>query len=99
MAPPANAAGGGTDNHGKIGMAIMKRLLLAWVVALGACLWTSLPPAAAQDDPASEIALPGLQSDADAFAAQLKQAFPAGATDDQKAQAQDAVRAALAAGD
>jgi uncharacterized protein YfaS (alpha-2-macroglobulin family) len=77
----------------------MRRLWLVMAFVLGAGLCGSMPPKAlAQDDPASEIDLPGLQSDADAFAAQLKQAFPAGATDDQKSQANDAAQAALQTG-
>jgi hypothetical protein len=78
---------------------MMKRLWLVMAFVLGAGLCgVVLPPALAQDDPASEIALPGLQSDADAFVAQLKQAFPAGATDDQKSQASDAAQASLQSG-
>ena len=74
--------------------------LMRVAFALGACLWLGALPALAQDDDAtSEIALPGLQSDAEAFAAKLKQAFPAGATDDQKQQASDAANAALHSGD
>ena len=73
---------------------------MRWVAfALGACLVFSMPPAMAQGDPRGEIALPGLQSDADAFAAKLRQAFPAGATDDQKSEASDAADAALQSGD
>ena len=76
------------------------RRLAQWVgFALGACLVLGVPPAMAQDAASDEIALPGLQSDADAFAAKLRQAFPAGASDDQKSQASDAANAALQSGD
>jgi uncharacterized protein YfaS (alpha-2-macroglobulin family) len=83
----------------------MRRLVqrLAFVarvfLVLGACLLPGSPLASAQNDPSDEIALPGLQSDADAFAAQLRQAFPAGASDDQKQQASDAANAAAQSGD
>jgi uncharacterized protein YfaS (alpha-2-macroglobulin family) len=77
----------------------MKRLWLAMAFVLGLGLSGAVRMSLAQDDPASEIDLPGLQSDADAFAAKLKQAFPAGASDDQKSQASDAAQAALQSGD
>jgi len=64
-----------------------------------ACLLLGVPAAVAQGDASDEIALPGLQADADGFAAKLRQAFPAGASDDQKQQASDAATAALQSGD
>jgi uncharacterized protein YfaS (alpha-2-macroglobulin family) len=76
----------------------MKRLVWRLGFALGACLALGVAPALAQNDPGDEIALPGLQSDANAFAAKLRQAFPAGASDDQKQQASDAANAALQSG-
>ncbi|MBW4024718.1 MAG: alpha-2-macroglobulin family protein [Proteobacteria bacterium] len=77
----------------------MKRVMLAMAVVLGASLCGGLHPAAAQDDPGREISLPGLQSDAAAYMATLRQAFPAGASDDQKSRAADAARTALRSGD
>jgi uncharacterized protein YfaS (alpha-2-macroglobulin family) len=65
-------------------------------LGLGAML--SLAPlrlVQAQDDAAPEIDLPGLQSDAEAFEAKLRQAYPAGATDDQRKRAADAASTAL----
>ena len=64
----------------------------------GVCLALGIPAAVAQGDASDEISLPGLQSDADGFAAMLRQAFPAGASDDQKQQASDAASAALKSG-
>ena len=77
----------------------MKRLMLVVAVALGTCLWAGVHPAVAQDDPASEIGLPGLQADAEAYMTGLTRAFPAGASTDQKSKASDAARAALESGD
>ena len=78
----------------------MKRLALVLAFCLGFCLFGPLHGARAQDDDSgNEIELPGLQSDAEALAAMLGKAFPAGATDDQKSQASDAANAALQAND
>ena len=77
----------------------MRRLVRRLALALGACVLLGVSSGVAQADPSDEIALPGLQSDADAFVARLHQAFPAGASDDQKAEASDAAKAAVASGD
>jgi uncharacterized protein YfaS (alpha-2-macroglobulin family) len=76
----------------------MKRLVRRLIVMLGVCVVLGVQPARAQDDANDEISLPGLQSDANALAAKLGQAFPAGATDDQKQQASDAASAATQSG-
>jgi uncharacterized protein YfaS (alpha-2-macroglobulin family) len=79
---------------------LVRRLALApqALLVAGAWLLLGVLPALAQDDGTGEITLPGLQSDAVAFASQLQQAFPAGATDDQKQQASDAAKAGLQSG-
>ncbi|MCB8876853.1 alpha-2-macroglobulin family protein [Acidisoma silvae] len=75
-------------------MSLLSRLT---IFALGSVL--ALAPQARAQDAASEINLPGLQSDADGFAAKLRAAYPAGLTEAKLKVAADTAKAALDAKD
>jgi hypothetical protein len=74
---------------------------VTWLACLALPLLISLPlrGASAQSDAATELELPGLQSDADAFTATLRQAYPGGASKDQLQRANAAAEAAVKAND
>jgi uncharacterized protein YfaS (alpha-2-macroglobulin family) len=74
---------------------------VTWLACLALPLLISLPLriASAQSDAATELELPGLQSDADAFTAKLQQAYPGGASKEQMQRARDAADAAVQAND
>ncbi len=69
-----------------------RRVDLLTGLAMLLMAWASVARA---QDPASEIGLPGLQRDAEAFAAELRHSFPAGATPSQLRQAGDTAAAAM----
>jgi uncharacterized protein YfaS (alpha-2-macroglobulin family) len=74
------------------------RRLGAFALLLGLAAAINPLPARAQDTP-EELALPGIQHDAEAFAAKLRAANPAGLPDTQIQQAMDAAEAAIGAHD
>ena len=66
---------------------------------VAALLSATLSTSRAQDDSPPELALPGLQRDADGFAAELRRQFPAAASPSRRQQAAETAAAAVAAQD
>ena len=79
-------------------MSLLRRLAM---VTLAAGLGVSLAfmPMARAQDAADELALPGLQSDAESFVAKLRAPYPAGLPDAKLKAAAATAKAALAAKD
>ena len=75
------------------------RALRYVTILLGLCLVTSIAGPAFAQDPADELALPGLQADAETFQATLRRAHPAGVSAAVLQKAMDQANQAMASQD